>query len=182
MLRRLGWNFRVISPDIDESPDPGETPAAFARRAAMDKAHFLVNQHAFSQAVIITADTVVTIDGQILGKPADPPDAEYMLHLLNDRTHHVLTGFCLLECKDGQVRRRYDKTVSTEVTFRKLHASEISAYIAGGEPFDKAGAYAIQEGAAHMVSRINGSYTNVVGLPLAELSEAMFDVFGYRNE
>ena len=144
----------------------GEDPARAARRLARTKASEVHARRPGS--LVLAADTVVAVGDRILGKPKSPAEAEEMLALLSGRSHRVITGVCLL----GPDR---DETfhVSTEVVFRALSAEEIRAYVASGEPMDKAGAYAIQGGAAGFVREIHGSYTNVVGLPLAECIERL---------
>lgn len=165
LLQSAGLAFTVVRPDADEKQHPGETPVEYAVRTAREKAESVP---ALSGTVILGADTVVAAEGRILGKPADAGDAKAMLRLLSGKMHEVITGVCL---------RSAGKTVcfhtATAVLFRDLPEAEISAYVASGEPFDKAGAYAIQNGAAGMVRRIDGSYSNVVGLPLCETIEAL---------
>jgi len=165
LLSGLGLEFTVEVPQIDESPLPGEAARAFVERLATEKAGAIA---APPGTVLIAADTVVVLDGTILGKPAGETNAAEMLASLSGRSHEVVTGVCV--CK-GELRRVF--SVATEVVFRTVKEAEIRAYIASGCPMDKAGAYAIQGGAAHMVRAIKGSYTNVVGLPLCELHEAL---------
>jgi septum formation protein len=163
LLAALGHAFKVIVPEIDETPVNGENPRAFAERMAEEKACAVTGD-----GVIIAADTIVVHNNTILGKPTDEAHAREMLSALSDDRHEVITGVC--------VRSRTHTVIfstQTEVVFRVLEAAEIEAYIATGDPMDKAGAYAIQGGAAHMVQAINGSYTNVVGLPLCELYEVL---------
>jgi septum formation protein len=119
---------------------------------------------------VLAADTIVVIDGRILGKPGSRQEAKEMLGMLSDQEHRVITGFCLL-CGDSGKSR--EGTVTTRVRFKNLSSREIDWYLDTGEPFDKAGAYAIQGKAAFMVKEIRGSYTNVVGLPLTEVIEAL---------
>ncbi len=164
LLRSAGMDFKVVVPQIDEAPLPGEAAAAFVMRTAREKAESLPA----SGAVILAADTAVVDGEQILGKPVDTADAAAMLRSLSGRTHEVMTGVCL---------RFPERTAcfhtETRVTFRTLSESEIIDYVATGEPMDKAGAYAIQGGAAKMVRRVEGSYSNVVGLPLCEVIEKL---------
>ncbi len=119
---------------------------------------------------VLAADTVVVIDGRILGKPGSRQEAKDMLDMLSDQEHRVITGFCLLYGASGKSR---EGTVTTRVRFKNLSSREVDWYLDTGEPFDKAGAYAIQGKAAFMVKEIRGSYTNVVGLPLTEVIEAL---------
>ncbi|NCC52246.1 MAG: septum formation protein Maf [Spartobacteria bacterium] len=173
MLLEMGWDFAVITPRVDETPLPGEAPDDFALRAAVDKAKWVAAEAPGGHFLIIGADTVVTVDGDILGKPADDQDAARMLGRLNGRMHRVITGLSVLESIDNLIRKAINRTVVSQVYFRELTDEEITRYIDTGEPRDKAGAYGIQAGAAHMVESINGSYTNIVGLPLAELIESI---------
>lgn len=166
LLASAGVEFDVFASDIPEEPLPGEAPADFAVRLARDKAvaaAALVEGRWF-----IGADTIVVCDGEIMGKPIDVADAVRMLKKLSGVPHEVITGYAIYDReRDGFLCR----AVVTRVFFKHLRDEEISAYVATGCPMDKAGAYAIQGGAAHMVERIEGSYTNVVGLPLCEVVE-----------
>ena len=170
LLALAGLTFEVRVTDVPEEPLDGEEPSEHARRLARDKARAasLVAPHALA----LGADTIVVLDGEILGKPRDRADAAAMLARLSGRTHEVLTGFAL--AAGGNVRT--SAVVRTEVDFRVLGAHEIEAYVASGEPLDKAGAYGIQGGAAAFVPAIRGSYTNVVGLPLVEVLGALFEL------
>jgi septum formation protein len=164
LLASAGIKFTVILGDIDETPFYQEEPVAHVLRLAESKV-----REAASRAegrFFIGADTIVLCDREIMGKPCDDTDATRMLRRLSGRAHQVITGFALLDRSTGKCVAR---TVSTNVTFKTLTDAEITAYVATGCPLDKAGAYAIQGGAAYMVERIDGSYTNVVGLPLCEV-------------
>ena len=165
LLASLGLNFEVQIPDIDETQNPDELPRSFAERLASEKAAAI---HADSETVLIAADTIVVQGNRTLGKPADGAEAFEMLNGLSGQSHEVITGVCIKREEKVQVI-----SVVTEVIFRNLEKEEIIRYIASGCPMDKAGAYAIQGGAAHMVKEIRGSYTNVVGLPLCELHELL---------
>jgi len=178
LLSGLGYVFDVVDPQVAEIPKPGEAPSDFALRAARDKARW-VAARAEEDAIIIAGDTVVTIHGAILGKPVDEADARRMLGQLSGHTHKVITGLFVLRV--GKTRE-YAEAVVTEVTFKALNAAEIDAYIATGEPMDKAGAYGIQGGANYMVREIQGSYTNVIGLPLTELVEALTNLTAKHAE
>ena len=160
LLTSAGYDFEVVPADIDERALDRETPAVYVRRLAREKAARVHRDHPAS--VVLGADTVVVIDAVMLGKPADETDAAGMLRRLSGRSHEVLTGVAL-HTRNAQ---RCD-VESTRVTFRKLTAAEVAWYVASGEPDGKAGAYAIQGRASRFVSRIEGSYTNVVGLPIA---------------
>jgi septum formation protein len=179
LLRNANIPFIVHPADIDEIPIPNESPRACAERLAQQKAQVVSENHL--QDFVLGADTIVVIDNSILGKPCDPQDAARMLHLLSGRTHTVITGVCLIKpVADGQspattqskmtTDDRQLATVSSESTL--VHMSEISEneirdYVATGEPMDKAGAYAIQGIASRWITRIEGDYSNVVGLPVA---------------
>ncbi|MBI3770509.1 MAG: septum formation inhibitor Maf [Deltaproteobacteria bacterium] len=164
LLAALGVTFTVLSVDIDERPRSGEDPAAFARRMAWEKARGALGVHG---GWVLGADTVVELDARILGKPVDGEDAVGMLGCLSGRTHLVRTGVTLLDPSGVTAEQAL---VTTEVSFRPLDAATIAAYVATGEPLDKAGAYAIQGEGAHLVDTVVGSYTNVIGLPLPEVA------------
>ena len=165
LLKSAGLAFETVCPEADEKLHAGETPVEYAVRTAREKAESVSVP---PNAIVLGADTVVAIEGHILGKPAADNAAWAMLRLLSGKLHEVITGVCL---------RSAEKTVcfhaATAVLFRDLSEEEIAAYVATGDPLDKAGAYAIQNGAAGMVRRIDGSYSNVVGLPLCEVIEAL---------
>jgi len=165
LLRVAGLDFEVRVPDIPETVRPGEGPAVFAERMALEKARTI---DCGPDEIVLAADTVVCCAGAILGKPRDAAEAVAMLERLSGRWHEVVTGFCLRSAGKETVR-----SVVTRVEFRSLGREEIEAYVRGGEPMDKAGAYAIQSGAAGMVRRIEGSHTNVIGLPVCEVLEAL---------
>lgn len=167
LLRNANISFAVQPADIDETPRPGENPRECAVRLAREKA--LAVWQARPQDVVLGSDTIVVVDETILGKPVDAADATRMLRALSDRTHQVITGVCVVW--PGKLRKedRQLKTASetTLVTMNKLSEEDIQEYIATGEPMDKAGAYAIQGIASRWIPRIEGDYSNVVGLPVA---------------
>ena len=165
ILHDAGISFAVLSSAIDETAYPGETPQQMVQRLADAKAE-LVAARAVGPAILIAADTVVVIDGQILGKPRSTEEARHMLELFSGRTHSVITGVSLIRLPEMD-RRRFIET--TLVHFTPLTRDEISKYLATEEPYDKAGAYAIQGRAGRYIPRIEGCYFNVVGLPLASL-------------
>ncbi|HVO56859.1 MAG TPA: Maf family protein [Dongiaceae bacterium] len=165
ILRNAGFAFSVLSSAVDETPMPGEQPQALVRRLAAAKAE-LVAARAIGPAIVIAADTVVALDSAILGKPRTSDDARHMLERLSGRTHTVLTGVTLIRLPD--IERR-DFTESTQVHFAQLSPEEITHYLSTGEPYDKAGSYAIQGYAGRFIPHIEGCYFNVVGLPLAHL-------------
>lgn len=165
LLTLAGIPFTVIpSPAEEPAPDRDELPAAYAARMARLKAAAVARNQ--PGAVVLGADSVVAVGGTILGKPRDAADATRMLELLSGRTHQVVTGCALF----GPGPEPEIFTVSTEVLMTPLSEAAIAAYVATGEPMDKAGSYAIQGKAAAFVREIHGSYTNVVGLPLAEVA------------
>lgn len=165
LLEKLGRVFDVVAPDVAEIARAGEAPDAFAQRMAEEKAADVAARRA--DAWIVAADTVVALEFQALGKPADAADATRMLRALAGRAHTVFTGVALL--RPGGDRAEH-MVIATPVVFRTLSDAEISAYLATDEPFDRAGAYAIQGEGAHLIDRVEGSYTNVIGLPLPELA------------
>jgi len=160
LLRQIGIAFRTCPADIDESPLPGEMPAAYVERMATTKATAVRQQQ--PKMPVLGSDTAVVIDDEILGKPVGRDDAIRMLLTLSGRTHEVLTGVAI---SDGQVSYRLNRS---KVTFRDLNADEAAAYWDSGEPADKAGGYAIQGLGAAFVANINGSYSGIMGLPLFE--------------
>jgi septum formation protein len=165
LLGRLGVGFEVLPVELEERARPGESPADFAQRMADEKAAAAAG--ARPAAWLLAADTVVALDGEALGKPQDGAEAVAMLARLAGRAHTVFTGVTLL-APGGRPAER--AVLATAVSFRSLDDGEIRAYVATGEPFDRAGAYAIQGEGAHLVDRVEGSYTNVIGLPLPEVA------------
>ncbi len=166
LLRLLGVRFAVRPARISETTRPGESPDACAVRLAREKALAVASRLPRSRrerALILAADTVVVIGGTILGKPRDEADARRMLRLLSGRTHRVVTGVAVWR---GSGRRLLSGRSVTQVTFLPLSRADIARYVATGEPMDAAGAYAIQGLASAFIPRIEGSYSNVVGLPL----------------
>lgn len=159
ILRDAGIPFVVRSVDVPEQRSPGESPSDYVRRLAQEKACAVTM---LAGEVVLGSDTVVVIDGLVLEKPSDARDAMRMLGLLSGREHEVITGICL---RSGT--RKIVDTASTRVRFVPLTREEMEAYVASGEPMDKAGAYAIQGLASKFIDRIEGSYFNVMGLPVA---------------
>lgn len=174
LLQQAGFTFKVMASGIAEMRNPGEDPIAFATRLAREKAQDVASRAA-PAAIIIGADTIVVCDTEIFGKPTNTADATCMLHLLAGRTHQVITGICVLA--GGAVELAAEVTMVQMLT---LSSQEIAAYVASGEPMDKAGAYAIQGQAARWIPRIQGCYFNVVGLPLA-LVTAMIEAVAQRS-
>jgi septum formation protein len=169
LLELAGIPFRVAPADIPEEPLPGEEAIPHALRLAKGKARAAAQREQAGR-FFIGADTIVVLDGRIMGKPKDSADAVRMLTALSGRSHEVVTAYCVLDRVTGQ---QLCEAVRTAVQFKELAAAEIERYVDSGCPLDKAGAYAIQGGAAHMVGEIRGSYTNVVGLPTCELYETL---------
>jgi len=175
LLRNAGIPFVVQSTNIPEVPQPGEAPRAFAERMAREKALAVFRRR--PNDFVLGADTIVIVDGEILGKPRDSADAVRMLSMLSGRTHQVVTGVCLvgprlrtrLRTDDQQPEAGFEdiRSETTLVTMDPLGDDDIRSYVAAGEPTDKAGAYAIQGRASRWVSRIEGDYFNVVGLPVS---------------
>lgn len=175
LLKGAGLTFAVRAADIDETPLDGESPTAYVRRLSIEKAAASAASPLSSPAdVIIAADTTVEIDGLILEKPLDDDDAYGMLRRLSGRSHHAHTGVTVSVGRDG-ARRSSTILVTTEVTFVALTDDMIDWYLATGEASDKAGAYGIQGAAGAFVERIDGSVTNVIGLPLAETLATLRD-------
>jgi septum formation protein len=172
VLHDAGLSFSVLSSAVDETPMPGESPSELVQRLADAKAE-LVAARAVGPAIVIAADTEVVLDGQVLGKPRTSEDARQMLAKLSARTHSVLTGVTLIRLPDVE-RRSFIET--TRVQFAPIPDEEITRYLATGEPFDKAGSYAIQGRAGRYVPRIEGCYFNIVGLPLARLCQALTEL------
>ena len=162
MLAAAGFAFDVEPADVDETPAAGEKPGDYALRVARSKAESAAAGCRKSGTVVLAADTVVVVDGRILGKPADAADSQRMLKMLSGAVHSVLTAVVL--CNDG---RQVAEVAETRVHILPLSEIEIAWYIATGEPEGKAGAYAIQGHAARFIDWIEGSWSNVVGLPIA---------------
>lgn len=168
LLTQAGFTFSVHPAHIAEDPLPGEEPIAYVTRLAREKAEAVFRQLSAASGAdlaVLGADTTVTLDGLILAKPEDGADAARMLRMLSGRTHRVITGVAVVTADRTEVAAEV-----TAVRFVTLSEEEISAYIATGEPMDKAGAYGIQGRAAQWIPRIEGCYFNVVGLPLALVS------------
>jgi septum formation protein len=172
ILRDAGFTFIVMSSAVDETPIPGESAQDLVQRLADAKAE-LVAARAVGPAIVIAADTAVLIDGEILNKPRTTDDASQMLTRLGGRVHSVLTGVTLIRLPDVE-RRTFVET--TLVHFAPLSPEELIHYLATEEPFDKAGAYAIQGRAGRHIPRIEGCYYNVVGLPLARVCHALSEL------
>lgn len=175
LLASLGLRFTVDPPQLKESRLPGEEPRAWAGRLSQEKAALVAARHR-PPAIILAADTLVIDDGEALGKPVNTDDAHRMLRRLRGRAHEVCTAFTLQPA--GDAGRRLTRLGRTRVHMRAWSGAEQEAYVAGGDPLDKAGAYAIQHPVFAPVERIEGSYSNVVGLPLELLQEALCEFGG----
>lgn len=162
LLSMLGLTFEIITADIDETMDPSLTVEEAVRQVCRRKAEAVGAKH--PGRLIVSADTIVMVDGKVLGKPHSEEEAFSMLQSLSGRSHTVMTAFCLY--RDGKAETHVEKT---DLQFKPLFEEEILAYIATGSPMDKAGAYGIQDGAAVFVEGLQGDYYNVMGLPLCAL-------------
>lgn len=173
LLRGLGLKVKVVSSRVKESKFSIKNPEKLVKTLALIKAQEVARRT--KDGLVIGADTVVVLKGKILGKPKDSKEAKSMLRKLSGRTHEVLTGLAVIDASSGKTIGDF---VRTGVKFRKLTDKEIANYVTSDKPFDKAGAYAIQEKAGLFIEKIDGCYFNVVGLPLARLTEILkkFDV------
>lgn len=172
ILRSAEIPFSTISSAVDETPFPNELPHDLVQRLAEAKAE-LVAARAVGPAIVLAADTIVTVEGHILGKPRSSDDARRMLEQLSGRTHSVVTGVALIRLPDVERRSFVESTL---VHFAPLSEDDIVHYLATGEPFDKAGSYAIQGRGGRYIPRIEGCYFNVVGLPLSRVTQALHEL------
>src|SRR5712692_5228789 len=175
VLRNAGIAFEAMATGVDEAPQPNESPEELVRRLAENKARLAAPRVAGRDGpvIVVGADTEVVLDGAVLGKPASAEDARGMLRRLSGRTHSVITGLAAIRLPDGEARTELE---TTQVSFAPLTPEEVEDYVASGEPFDKAGAYAIQGRGGRFVTRVEGCYFNVVGLPLARLYRILCDL------
>ena len=169
LIGRLIPDFKVMTDNSPEEVIMGEKPEETVKRLAKQKAENVAGEIT-DDAVVIAADTMVALDGQVLGKPCDEKEAYNMLKMLSGNTHQVYTGVAVIDTKSGKIINEYE---TTGVKFRTLLDDEIKAYIKSGEPMDKAGAYGIQELGALFIQGIEGDYFNVVGLPLCRLGRIL---------
>jgi septum formation protein len=171
-LRDLGLTFTALATDIDETPLPGEAPEAMTLRLAIAKAQAAASRlpGAAGAQLVIASDTTVAMDGIIYGKPEDAADADRMLRALRGRSHQVYSALCLLRLPDGE---RHTHINRTDVMMRDYSDAEIAAYVASGDPLDKAGAYGIQTAPFRPVSGLRGCFASVMGLPLADLRDLL---------
>ena len=165
LLRMAGIPFEAFPADVDETPRRGEAPPALVKRLAAEKAR-AVAKGLREDSMVIAADTEVVLDGRVFGKPSTPHDAAEMLRTLSGKTHDVITGLALMRVPRGEMGVELEET---RVTCASLSDEEIARYVASGEPMGKAGAYAIQGRAGVFITRIEGCYYNVMGLPLSRL-------------
>jgi septum formation protein len=172
ILRDAGFSFVVLSSAVDETPYANESPNDLVERLALAKAE-LVAARAIGPAIVIGADTIISLDGHVTGKPRSTDEARRMLEKLSGRTHSVVTGIALIRLPDAERRTFVESTL---VHFAALTSEEILGYLATGEPHDKAGAYAIQGYAGRFIPRVEGCYFNIVGLPLSRLYRALVDL------
>ncbi|MEA5097654.1 MAG: Maf family protein [Burkholderiaceae bacterium] len=179
LLRQIGVEFQLLllrnaaprGPDVSEEVFPGEAPNDYVARVTREKAAFavqVVEMRSLPQRPILTADTTVVLDGKILGKPADSRAATEMLQMLSGRTHQVITCVAV-----QHLDKLWQASQISEVTFAPLAPATVAAYCATGEPYDKAGGYGIQGGAATFIERIDGSYSGIMGLPLFETAQLL---------
>ena len=178
LLHAAGWPCEVAGTDVDERREPDESPDRYVERIAHAKAGAAAAHHrdtGGTPIVILAADTAVVVDDEVLGKPLDEADAVRMLRLLSNRAHDVLTA--VVVTSGGRTVSAVERT---RVWFDAVSEAEVAAYVATGEPLDKAGAYAIQGRAARFIPRIDGSYSNVVGLPVATVAR-LFEELGVNR-
>jgi septum formation protein len=172
LLKQIGIKFKSFSVDLDEIIYENENPIKVVKRLSKEKLELA--EQIKNDGIIITADTIVVLDKQIIGKPKNKKNAKSILRKLSGNTHFVYTGFSIKNCKTNKTITTYEKT---SVTFRNISTKEIGDYVAYGSPLDKAGAYGIQDDyGAVFVSKINGCYYNVVGLPLSKIYESLNEV------
>lgn len=168
LLRSMGLKFKTIPAHINEDCINGENPRQHVRRLAQDKA--LAIAYKYPESLVLGADTIVVIDGLILGKPKNKTQARQMLGKLSGREHKVFTGFSLAHMASGVTKTR---VIQSAVQFKSISSDEMEWYISCDEPYDKAGGYAVQGKGAYFIKSIRGSYTNVIGLPLCEVLEEL---------
>jgi septum formation protein len=172
LLNSLNLDFKTVTVECEEQIRKSESPASIVKRLSKDKLNAALAK--IKNGIIITADTIVVLDGKVIGKPKNKKDAEKILKFLSGRSHSVYTGFSVFNTNTGKLITDYEKT---SVSFRKLRSDEIIKYIQTGSPMDKAGAYGIQDDfGAVFVEKINGCYNNVVGLPLTKLYQALLGI------
>lgn len=184
LLEVMGLDFNIVVSNADEDSISKDIPIPlYVQELALIKAGAVAKEILNRKnAVIISADTIVTLDGEILGKPADSKSAYEMLKSLSGRTHEVYTGYCVMRISDGKT---VCNSVKTRVQFKELDDEKINAYIKSGEPMDKAGAYGIQGKGSLLIGKIDGDYFNVVGLPISALADTLereFEIKVFKGE
>ncbi len=182
LLSHAGYQVITRSPGVDEIEIKGESPSKMVVRLALEKASAVqqtIEKDEYKKVLIIAADTTVVAPNgkKVLGKPKNEKEAQKMLSTLAGATHTVLTGYCILQSEKGKVTKRLTKVVTSRVTMRKLSKNLIQGYVTTGEPMDKAGAYGAQGIGMTLIEKIQGSYTNVVGLPMAQLIQDLEKIF-----
>ncbi|MBR0477869.1 MAG: septum formation protein Maf, partial [Solobacterium sp.] len=175
LMEKCGLHFTVEAADIDETIDPAEDLQEAVKRLAYGKAYAVLQKH--PDAVVVGSDTIVVVDGEVLGKPKNEADAVSMLRKLSGRTHLVMTGLCIISSA-----REYRNVSVSEVAFETMDEEEISSYVRTGEPMDKAGAYAVQGIAARYINEIRGDYYAIMGLPLSMVYETLKDRTWYEED
>jgi septum formation protein len=175
LLRSVGLKFKIIPAHVDENYSAGESPRQHVQRLSIDKAMVIAKK--YPEAWVLGADTIVVIDGMILGKPENKTQAQKMLQKLSGREHKVFTGFTIAHLAAKIYKT---KVIQSAVRFKTLSPKEMDWYVSCDEPYDKAGGYAVQGKGACFIQSIRGSYTNVIGLPLCEVLEAL-KIFGMVN-
>ncbi|NPU83132.1 MAG: septum formation inhibitor Maf [Syntrophaceae bacterium] len=175
LLERVGLTFQVVPSGVEEAAHPEESPEEHVLRLSAAKAEALARKN--PDAWVLGADTIVVIDGRVLGKPADREGAKAMLQTLSGRVHTVFTGFSVLS---GGGSRAVSRAISSAVLFKNLSDEEMNWYVRTDEPYDKAGGYAVQGMGAFFIQEIRGSYTNVMGLPLCEVMEVLCEAGAIR--
>ena len=175
LLTQLSFDLQIVPADIDETRLDGEHPRDLVRRLAREKAHHVYETHGVgADGYLLAADTIVWMEDEALGKPADDEEARAMLRMLAGGTHHVSTGVCVLfQAHANEMLRESSFVETTDVMFHNLTADQVDAYVRSGECADKAGAYAIQGTGKLLVSGISGDYDNVVGLPVGRVMREM---------
>ena len=171
-VSKLGLDFKIVVPDIDESVRPHEHACDYVKRIPLEKASLIAQDHVLE--VVLAADTIVVCDDTILGKPVDREDAKRILRMLSGRTHEVMTAACIVY--NHEVKQLFE---STQVTFAPLSEELIDTYVASGECDDKSGAYALQGIGAMLIERVSGSVSSVVGLPICQVRCVLED-FGLK--
>ena len=175
LMEKCGLHFTVEAADIDETIDPAKDLREEVKRLAQGKAETVLRKH--PQAVVVGSDTIVVIDGEVLGKPTDEEDAAAMLRKLSGRTHQVMTGLCIVSS-----RRLFSDVSVSDVTFEYMDEDEIISYVRSTEPMDKAGAYAVQGIASRYIKEIRGDYYAIMGLPLSMVYETLKDTDWFKED